>query len=130
MQNLWAAGGHNVQTNQVLYNLLRRGIEWDLLPSLRERGIPVMAYSPLEQGKLVKHPELVDFATRVGITPAQAALGWILANDDIIAIPKTGSRQRLREIVAALDHPLEACQLEELDRLFPPPAGAQPLEMI
>jgi diketogulonate reductase-like aldo/keto reductase len=89
-----------------------------------------MAYSPLEQGKLVKHPVLVDFATRVGITPAQAALGWILANDDIIAIPKTGSRQRLREIVAALDHPLEACQLEELDRLFPPPAGAQPLEMI
>jgi diketogulonate reductase-like aldo/keto reductase len=131
MQELWSAsGGRDVQTNQVLYNLLRRGIEWDLLPWLRERRVPVMAYSPLEQGKLVKHPGLVDFGRRLGMTPAQAALAWMLASDDVIAIPKTSSRQRLQEIVATLEHPLEDSQLEELDRLFPPPAGPQPLEMI
>ena len=131
MQELWAApGGRDVQTNQVLFNLLRRGIEWDLLQWQRERRIPVMAYSPLEQGKLVDHPGLIDFARRAGMTPAQAALAWILANEDVIAIPKTSSRERLREIVAALDHPLETRQLEELDRLFPPPAGPQPLDML
>jgi diketogulonate reductase-like aldo/keto reductase len=131
MQELWdAPGGRGVQSNQILFNLLRRGIEWDLHTWLRERRIPVMAYSPLEQGKLVDHPGLIDFAGRVGMTPAQAALAWILANDDVIAIPKTSSRERLQELVAALDHPLETRQLEELDRLFPPPAGPQPLEMI
>ena len=131
MQELWSVpGGPAVATNQVLYNLARRGIEWDLLPGLRERRIPVMAYSPIEQAKLTSNPKLVDFARRHGMTPAQAGLAWLLAHDDVIVIPKTGRRDRLKENVAALDHHLAQAQLAELDRLFPPPTGPRRLEML
>jgi diketogulonate reductase-like aldo/keto reductase len=131
MQELWAvAGGASVATNQLLYNLARRGIEWDLLPWLRERRVPVMAYSPLEQARLVKNPQLTAFARRLGMTPAKVALAWLLANDDVIVIPKCGHRKRLQENFGALDHALTAAQLAELDRLFPPPTGPRPLEML
>jgi diketogulonate reductase-like aldo/keto reductase len=131
MRALWEEpGGHDVATNQLLYNLSRRGIEWDLLPWLRDKKIPVMAYSPIEQAQLVKNRKLSDFARRHEMTPAQAALAWLLAQDDIIVIPKTGSPDRLRENVGALEHPLNKEQLAELDRLFPPPSGPQPLDML
>ena len=131
MDELWSLpGGREVQTNQVLYNLDRRGVEWDLLPWLRAHGVPLMAYSPLEQGRLPRHGGLVDFAIRRGMTPAQAALGWLLAKDDVIAIPKTSSQARLAENLGALLHPLDASALAELDRLFPAPGGATPLEML
>lgn len=131
MEELWAApGGRAVQANQVLYNLTRRGIEWDLLPWQRERGIPTMAYCPIEQGRLLRNRKLADFAKRHGLSPAQAALAWLLARDDVIAIPKTAKPERLAENRAALDHPLDAAALAELDRLFPPPTGPVPLEMI
>lgn len=131
MRELWeVAGGAAVATNQLLYNLTRRGIEWDLLPWLRERRIPVMAYSPLEQARLVKNPQLAAFARRSGMTAAQAALAWLLANDDVIVIPKCGRRERLQENFGALQHNLTAQQLAELDRLFPPPTGPRPLEML
>ena len=123
-------GGAACATDQVLYNLTRRGIEWDLLPWLRERAIPIMAYSPIEQAQLVHNGKLVDFARRHGMTPAQVALSWLLANDDVMVIPKTGRRERLRENVGALEHRLTPEQLAELDRLFPPPKGPQPLEML
>ena len=123
-------GGEAVATNQLLYNLTRRGIEWDLAPWLRERKIPVMAYSPIEQSRLLSNPKLADFAKRHGMTPAQAALAWLLAKDDIIAIPKTGRRERLKENVGALDHSLTQEQVAELDRLFPPPKAPVPLEML
>src|SRR5690606_32350250 len=108
-------GGAAVATNQVLYNLSRRGIEWDLLPWLRERSIPVMAYSPIEQARLLRNARLNDFARRHGMTAAQVALAWLLRTDDVIVIPKTSHRERLRENVAALEHPLSAEQLAELD---------------
>jgi aldehyde reductase len=131
MDEVWARpGGRELQTDQVLYNLTRRGAEWDLLPWLRERGIPLMAYSPIEQGRLLRHRALADFAKRRGMTPAQVALAWLLSQDDVIAIPKTSSLARLEENAAALAHPLDAAALEELDRLFPPPRGPAPLEMI
>ena len=131
MQELWSvSGGLAVATNQLLYNLSRRGIEWDLLPGLRERRIPVMAYSPIEQAQLTSNPKLVDFARRHGMTPAQASLAWLLAHDDVIVIPKTGRRDRLKENIGALDHRLTQTQLAELDRLFPPPTGPRPLEML
>ena len=123
-------GGPAVATNQLLYNLARRGIEWDLLPWLRERRIPIMAYSPIEQAKLTLNPKLVDFARCNGMTPAQAGLAWLLAQDDVIVIPKTGRRDRLRENICALDQRLTQAQLAELDRLFPPPTSARPLEML
>ena len=131
MQELWSVpGGPSVATNQLLYNLARRGIEWDLLPWLRERRIPIMAYSPIEQAKLTLNSKLVDFARRNGMTPAQAGLAWLLVHDDVIVIPKTGRRDRLKENVGALDHRLTQAQLAELDRLFPPPRGPRPLEML
>jgi diketogulonate reductase-like aldo/keto reductase len=123
-------GGKGVATNQLLYNLTCRGIEWDLVPWLRKRRIPVMAYSPIQQARLVRNPKLADFARRHGMTPAQAALAWLFANDDIIAIPKTGKRERLKENFGALDHPLTKEQLAELDRLFAPPQGPAPLQIV
>ena len=93
MQELWPlAGGAEIATDQVLYNLSRRGVEWELLPWLRERAIPIMAYSPIEQGRLLDDRGLVDFSRRHGMTPAQAALAWLLSKRDVIVIPKTGSR--------------------------------------
>ncbi|MCT7295482.1 aldo/keto reductase [Ralstonia sp. CHL-2022] len=131
MEEWWdAPGGDQTAVNQLLYNLSRRGIEWDVLPWLRERRVPVMAYSPIEQARLVRHPKLVRFAQESGMTPAQVALAWLLANDDIIAIPKTGHRDRLRENIGALSHTLTAEQLATLDSLFPPPKGPRALEML
>jgi diketogulonate reductase-like aldo/keto reductase len=131
MQEWWSAeGGAAVATDQLLYNLGRRGIEYDLLPWLRRHKVPVMAYSPIEQARLLRNAGLKAFAKRHGMTPAQAALAWLLAKDDIIAIPKTAHRERLRENLGALDHPLDASQLAELDALFPPPDSATPLEML
>ncbi len=131
MQELWEQrGGRDVQTNQLLYNLSRRGVEWDLLPWLRKRKVPVMAYSPIEQARLVKNRKLIDFGRRHGMTPAQAALAWLLAQDGIIAIPKTSHPDRLRENLGALEHPLGEEQRTELDRLFPPPTGPGTLEML
>jgi diketogulonate reductase-like aldo/keto reductase len=131
MQEFWnEPGGQRIQTNQLLYNLSRRGIEWDLLPWLRERSIPTMAYSPIEQARLIEDKRLIEFSRRHGVTPAQAALGWLLAKDDIIVIPKTSNLARLRENVGALEHPLSQQQLAELDRLLPAPSGPRPLEML
>ena len=131
MQALWQLpGGAGVAANQLLYNLARRGIEWDLLPWLRRRRVPLMAYSPLEQARLARKRKLIGFAGRHGMTPAQAALAWLLANDDVIVIPKTGSRERLKQNLGALDHALTAAQLAELEQLFPPPTGASSLAML
>lgn len=124
------AGGEALATNQLLYNLSRRGIEWDLLPWLARRAVPMMAYSPIEQARLLAEPALAGFARRHGMAPAQAALAWLLVRDDVIVIPRTARRERMRENLGALDHRLDAAQLAELDRLFPPPAGPQGLEMI
>jgi aldehyde reductase len=123
-------GGEACAANQLLYNLSRRGIEWDLLPWLRERGMPVMAYSPIEQARLLRHPGLKDFAQRHGMTPAQAALAWLLGQEGVIAIPKSASAAHLRDNVAACGIVLDAAQKTELDRLFHPPAGPSALEML
>jgi diketogulonate reductase-like aldo/keto reductase len=123
-------GGENVATDQVLYNLTRRGVEWDLLPWLRARRVPVMAYSPIEQARLVRNPGLAQFARQHDLTPAQVALAWLLAHPDVIPIPKTSHRDRLTENAAALNVKLTPEQMAELDRLFPPPAHKVPLEVI
>ena len=131
MQELWGvAGGPATATNQVLYNLVRRNAEPELVPWCRKRRVPLMAYSPIEQSRLAHNPKLAEFAAGHGLTPTQAALAWLLAKDDVIVIPKTGRRDRLRENMAALERPLNAAQLAELDRLFPAPTGPQTLEMI
>lgn len=124
------AGGAAVQTNQVLYHLGERGIEWDLRPWQHERGVPVMAYSPTDQGRLLREPALVQFAHAHGRTPAQVALGWLLAQDGVIAIPKTGAVARLEENAAVLERPLTPGELRELDAIFPPPQGPSALAML
>lgn len=123
-------GGAGVATNQVLYNLSRRGIEWDLAPWMRQHHIPLMAYSPLEQARLLSNRKLAAFAKSYEITPAQAALAWVLAQDEVIAIPKSGNPARVEENAGALAHALSARQRAELDAIFPPPAKARPLEML
>jgi diketogulonate reductase-like aldo/keto reductase len=131
MQELWELpGGTSVATDQLLYNLTRRGIERDVLPWLRERRIPVMAYSPIERAELLRDPKLTQFATRHAMSAAHAALGWLLSHDDIIVIPKTGNRARLQENLAALERPLTRPQVAEIERLFPAPAHATALEML
>lgn len=124
------AGGNRVAANQVLYNLSRRGIEWDLLPWCEARQIPLMAYSPIEQARLLRQPGLRNLAAKHGVTPAQMALAWLLRQDGLIAIPKASSRQHLEENFAALKLSLDDAVLAELDHLFPPPRHATPLEML
>src|SRR6266850_3346087 len=113
--------GRAVATDQVLYNLTRRGIELQLLPWCRERKIPLMAYSPIEQGRLLKRRELGRIASRLDATPAQVALAWVLRHPDIIAIPKASDLDHVRENRGALEIQLTAADLAELDRAFPPP---------
>jgi len=114
----------------VLYNLGERGIEWDLRPWLRAQRIPVMAYSPFDQGRLLRTPGLAGFARAHGMTPAQVALAWLLAQDGLIAIPKSGSVARVEENARALEHRLTREQLAELDTVFAPPHGPTPLAML
>ena len=131
MKAVWKIdAGQQVATNQLLYNLTRRGIEWGLLPWLAERKVPVMAYSPIEQARLLRVPRLVEFSRRHALTPAQAALAWLLAREGVIAIPKTSRRKRVEENAGAREVALDAAQLAELDDLFAPPVGPTALEML
>jgi len=130
-RRLWETpGGRDAQADQVLYNLAHRGIEWDLQPWLRSHRIPIMAYSPLDEGRLLDDPRLLSFANSASMTPAQVAIAWLMSRDGVIAIPKTSNSERLVENVEALEPPLDKAQLSELDRLFPPPEGPQPFEMM
>ena len=131
MDEVFAApGGKNVAANQVLYNLTRRGIEFDLIPWSRGRGLPIMAYSPVEQGALGNDRRLKAVAERHGATPAQIALAWVMRNEGVIAIPKASRLQHVRENRAALDIVLTAQDLAELEAAFPSPTRKRPLEMI
>jgi diketogulonate reductase-like aldo/keto reductase len=131
MEELWGLpGGRDCATNQVLYNLRRRGIEHDLLPWCRKNKIPIMAYSPVEQGRLLDHRALADIAKAHGATPAQVALAWVMREEGVIAIPKAGTIAHVKENRAALDLALTRDDLAALDRAFPPPKGARPLEML
>jgi len=122
--------GANVQTNQVLYNLVRRGLEFDLAPWSRQRGMPLMAYSPVEQGALARNARLETIATRHNVTAAQIALAWVIAREGVIAIPKASSQEHVRQNFAALDIRLTEEDFADLDRAFPPPIRKRGLEMI
>src|SRR5437764_13043446 len=117
-------------TNQVLYSLSRRGPEFDLLPWMRKRSIPLMAYSPLDQGGLLGKSALKKLAGDVGCTPAQLAIAWVLAQPGVVTIPKSSTRERVKENLGAADVKLSAQILAELDKAFPPPKGKQSLQML
>jgi diketogulonate reductase-like aldo/keto reductase len=122
-------GLERIVTNEVLYNLERRGIEWDLLPWMRKRHRPVVAYSPVEEGLLTHpHPVLKRVAERHDATPVQIALAWVIRDHGVIAIPKAADKTHVRENRGAAGIKLTKRDLEELDESFPPPGGKKPLE--
>ncbi len=130
--NEWSQcpGGNALATNQVLYNLSRRGVEWDVLPNCKKRGVPVMAYSPLEQGRLKDAPALSQVAERHGVTPLQVALAWVLAQDNVVAIPKAVDHAHIEQNIAAQNIALDRADHALLDTAFPPPKGPSRLEML
>jgi diketogulonate reductase-like aldo/keto reductase len=124
------AGGAAVAANQILYNLARRGPEWELVPWCRERHIPIMAYTPLGHGQILRNPAVAEVARRRGAAPGQVALAWLLAQPGTIVIPKAAQQEHMRENRGALDLKLEAEDLADLDRAFPSPKGRTPLGML
>lgn len=128
-EGLSLPGGNEIVTNQVLYNLMRRGIEWDLLPWCKQRNIPIMAYSPVEQRAFVNNSKLGNIAAKYNATSTQIALSWLLHQDNVISIPKATDPDHVRENRAALDIQLTKEDLQEIERLFSPPNRKQTLAM-
>ncbi|GAB2176177.1 aldo/keto reductase [Dongia sp. agr-C8] len=125
-----AGAAKATQTNQVLYNVATRGIDFDLLPFQAKAGIPIMAYSPLAQGRLPKSAALKGVAARHHVTVGQVMLAWCLRHKTVFAVPKTSRLEGVRENAAAGDLVLTQQDLAEIDRDFPPPVRAKPLEML
>ncbi len=129
LQSWYDKDGGRCATNQVMYNLARRGVEFDLLPWMRQHNMPLMAYSPFDRGPLARNTALKTVADRHGATPAQVALAWLLRQPGMIAIPKSADKQRLTENFGALQVKLTDADLADLDRAFPPPRGKRSLAM-
>lgn len=123
-------GGEDCAANQLLYNLGSRGVEFDLLPWMQARDMPMMAYSPLGRGGLLQHPLILDIANRHSAEPAQVALAAVLRHDGVIAIPKASSVEHVEANADALDIRFDLEDLERLDAAFPPPKHAVPLDII
>ncbi|THD60812.1 aldo/keto reductase [Phenylobacterium sp.] len=130
MDQLVRAGGESCATNQVLYNVTERGAEFDLLPQLRKRAIPTMAYSPVGQGRLPQSPALSAVAKRHGVTPSQVALAWVLRDPTVIAIPKAADVAHVEANRRALDLMLTAEDLAAIDAEFAPPTRKTRLAML
>lgn len=130
MEELFRAGGQACATNQILYNVTERGAEFDLMPLLRARGIPTMAYSPIGQGRLPASPALAAIAKRHGQTPFIIALAWALRDPTVIAIPKAADLAHVQTNRTALDLHLTDEDLAEIDADFPPPARKTRLAML
>jgi diketogulonate reductase-like aldo/keto reductase len=130
MAELWStAQGPHCAVNQLYYSLSERGIEFDLLPWQRERGVATMAYCPIDQGTLARSAALQPLARRLSATPAQIALAWLVSRDGVIAIPKALQESHLKENLVAAGIALDEPALDELNRLFPPPSRKQALAM-
>lgn len=131
MAEIWEApGGDGCQTNQVLYNLTRRWPEDALLPAIRGHGVPMMAYSPLEQGALAGSKALAEIAADAGCEPMELALAWTMRRDDVISIPKSARPERIEGFVRAAELRLDAETERRLDEAFSPPPPGAPLEML
>ena len=130
MEDLFEAGGDGCATNQILYNLTRRGPEFDLLPLMDKLSLPAMAYSPVEQGRLIGHEALTTVAERHDATGLQVALAWLLRQPGLMVIPKAGTVAHVEENRAAADLALTETDLADLDRVFPAPTRKVTLEML
>jgi len=122
--------GNRCATNQVLYNLSERGIEWKLRPLCQQHGMPIMAYSPLHQGALARNRKLATLAAPLGISAAQLAIAWLLAQRNVIVIPQSSNVEHVTECRAAADVRLSHETLAAIDATFPPPKRARPLAML
>jgi diketogulonate reductase-like aldo/keto reductase len=120
-------GGEQCAANQVWYSLTRRGIEFDLLPWMQQRQMPLMAYSPIDQGALLRHAGLRQLAQQLDASPAQVALAWALSRPGVMVIPKSTDAERLRENWGAPALSLGPRELDRLDQLFAPPRRRVPL---
>jgi diketogulonate reductase-like aldo/keto reductase len=130
MAQLAKAGGDGCFANQILYNLARRGPEFDLLPDLQRRGIAAMAYSPIEQGNLPDSPALAQIAKRHSATTFQIALAWVLRRPGLVAIAKAATVAHVAENAAAAEIVLTAADLAAIDAELPPPSRKTPLDML
>ena len=131
MQELYGIPeGKNCQINQVLYNLSRRGIEWDLLPWCRSMELPIMAYSPIEQGRLLENKKLKALASEIGVSAAQLSIAWSIRKNDIITIPKASNLEHVSQNIDAWTIKLESAILDELDKLFEPPVRKKGLDIL
>ena len=131
MQELYGIPeGKNCQINQVLYNLSRRGIEWDLLPWCRSMGLPIMAYSPIEQGRLLENKKLKALAGEIGVSAAQLSIAWSIRKNDIITIPKASNLEHVSQNIDAWTMKLESAVLDKLDKLFEPPVRKKGLDIL
>ena len=122
--------GDNVAADQVLYNLARRGAEFDLLPWCGAKNVDVMAYSPLDEGPLARHPAVAAVARDLKVTAAEVAIAWTIRNPGVCTIPKASREEHVRAIRKAADLRLDAAAIAALDRAFPPPTRKRPLEVI
>ena len=123
-------GGGEIATNQILYNLSRRGVELDLLPWCQQREIPVMAYSPIEQGRLLNEAALKQVAQEKGVSVAQVAIAWLLHQDNVVVIPKSSRIEHIEQNVATLEIALSAEEIEILEAACPAPRKPIPLQML
>jgi diketogulonate reductase-like aldo/keto reductase len=123
-------GGAACAANQVYYSLGRRGAEFDLLPRMRERGMPLMAYCPLDEGALARSAALADVGARIGASAAQVAIAWLLSRRGVVAIPKAARAEHLEQNVAAAGIELSERDLQAIDRAFPPPRSPTPLAIV
>jgi diketogulonate reductase-like aldo/keto reductase len=123
-------GGTDCATNQVLYHLGSRGIDFDLVADCARHKETVMAYSPLGQGAILRNPALAKVAARHGVAPAAVAVAWTMRHPHVISIPKAASLGHLKENAAAADLVLDGNDLAELDAAFPPPKRKTPLGML
>ena len=122
--------GHRCAANQVLYNLSQRGVEFRLRERCARNDIVIMAYSPFQQGELLRNRKLATLAASLGITSAQLAIAWLLAQSGTIAIPQSSNVDHVREFRAAADIRLTEDALQKIDAAFPPPRSARPLAML
>ncbi|MCA8322182.1 aldo/keto reductase [Burkholderia cepacia] len=124
------AGGGACATNQILYNIARRGPEFDLLPWLAGHGMPAMAYSPVDHGRLPKRSPLDEIARQHGVSVMRVALAWVLAQPGVFAIPKASRIEHVRDNRAALDFMFSDDERAQLDAYFRPPRSKRALEML
>ena len=127
----WSAlgGAEATQTNQVLYNVGARGIDFDLLPWCSAKGVTIMAYSPLAQASFRKSLGLERVARRHNATVAQIMLAWCLRHPTVFAIPKSSHPERVKENAKAAEIQLSADDIADIDRDFPAPKKASSLAM-